>query len=730
MTAELLLNLIWAVWLWLTVVAAGVLLTRRSPAVLRRQLCRLGLVGVPIVMLGAGLVHGKWPGAGLWVRRVYTNSARAPSPPRQPVTAGGNEIASPLLPQADHAPDPPGSAADVPGRTFESAVGAERPGGSGTDVGVAAPGPPDAQPGLGATGLTDSREAPGPWRYVAYLAGAVSLLMLLGLALRQVRLTMWRRTWRPAAPAWQSLTRRLARRIGMRRPVRVFTSGRLQHPAAAGIIRPAIVLPERYPQPLGPSLRSVLAHELAHLRGRDPLWNLISRAVLAAAWWCPLTWWLHRRGRIESELTADDHALAAGTSAMSLAGTLARLAEKTPAPPTMVLSGMSCHLTRRIKMMLDERIPHTPRSPLRSRLAALAGTCLLIAAVISVPLVGVVRAEGHEPRRLAAGQAGDPPAAAAIPAGPRADRGRRVRKDVSLRIRVKDGGIVIETPDGKEIKARTITFSRSDPDRTVFRIRSDHEGALTITSSARAGEPATAPSPQVLKVFVLKHARAQDVVAKVAELYRSAPERLSMVADERNKTVVVRGARTDLERIEALLVHLDRPGPVLETKVFALQHANAREFVQVLAGLLISMRRDVSVTADQRMNAIVAAGTADDLALVAGLAEELDRPGDRRPPTPGKRPAREAKPVPGAMDPQRLVLIGEAERRVIDFEAQVELAKLRLVHVSEAHKKSAATAAEVKEAEILCVAQEKKLRSARIELKELGRLLAKPPPSR
>ncbi|KPK84675.1 MAG: hypothetical protein AMJ81_04970 [Phycisphaerae bacterium SM23_33] len=574
------------------------------------------------------------------------------------------------------------------------------------------------------------REGGDPWRYASHLAGAVSLVMLLALAVRQVRLATWRRTWQPAAPAWQSLTSRLARRIGMRRPVRVFTCGRLQHPAAAGIIRPALLLPQRCPQPLGPSLRAVLTHELAHLHGRGPMWNLISQTVLAAAWWCPLTWWLHRRGRIESELTADDHVLSTGTAATSLAQTLAGLAESRPAASAPILSGMACHLTRRIKMMLDERIPHTPRSPLRSQLGVLAGTCLLVAAVISVPLVGVVGAEGDESGRPAGAQAGAPPAAAAVPAGPRPDSSRRARKDVSLRIRVKDGGIVIETPDGKEMKAREITFSRSDPDRTVFMVQSDREGVLTITSSARAGEPATAPSPQVLKVFALKHARAQDVLAKLAELYRSAPEPLSMVADERNNTVVVRGARTDLERIEALLVQLDTPAPVLETKVFALQHANAREFVQVLAGLLVSMRRDVSVTADQRTNSIVAAGKPEDLALVAGLAEELDRPADRRAPASGKTPAREAKPVPGATDPQLRVLIGEAERRVIDFQAQLELAKLRLIRVHEARKKNAATEEEMNEAEILLEAAAQKPKSAQKELKELGQLLGEPPPSR
>ncbi|KPK84676.1 MAG: hypothetical protein AMJ81_04975 [Phycisphaerae bacterium SM23_33] len=106
MRVELLLNVMWAVWLWLTVVAAGMWVLRRQAAALRRQLCRLGLAGVVIVMLGAGLLHAGRPGSGLWLRRVRAGAEGAAPAPRHLLTSRGEEAACPLPPAPGNAPDP------------------------------------------------------------------------------------------------------------------------------------------------------------------------------------------------------------------------------------------------------------------------------------------------------------------------------------------------------------------------------------------------------------------------------------------------------------------------------------------------------------------------------------------------------------------------------------------------------------------------------------------------
>lgn len=82
---------------------------------------------------------------------------------------------------------------------------------------------------------------------------------------------------------------RLAERCGIATPeVRMGLTEGL--PLATGVFRPVIVLPTQ------PCSDSVLAHELAHIRERDLLWNLLARIVLGVFWFVPF---IHR---LETEL--------------------------------------------------------------------------------------------------------------------------------------------------------------------------------------------------------------------------------------------------------------------------------------------------------------------------------------------------------------------------------------------------------------------------------------------
>lgn len=388
MTVEALVNAAGAATLWLTAAAAAVLLLRRRPAILRRNVCRLALACVPAVMAAAAVMHAWRPAAGLVVRTAAPPAPAEPKPApirlQEPLPTGASVARTarryPPAPARDLGDEP---ATRLPARTAR---------------------PRAATP--------TAAEGPAGWAWPAIdwallvLAAAVSISIVsaLVLAARVLRLALWRRTWRPAAPAWTSLTRRLARRLGLTKPFDVYVAPGLTQPAAAGVFRGAIVLPDRSPQALGPALRGALAHELGHLHGRDPLWALLAEAVLAATWWCPPAWWLRRRAQIESELAADDHALDSGVRPIDLARTLARLAEWDCDLRLAGVSGMACHLTRRIEMIMDARQRHGSTVAPRWRwLTALAG-CVVAAAVVASPLVGAAGGgeAGDELRRAPA----------------------------------------------------------------------------------------------------------------------------------------------------------------------------------------------------------------------------------------------------------------------------------------------------------------------------------------
>jgi len=362
MTPDLLLNAAWGVTLWTASASAAVLLMRRCPAVMRRNACRLALIGTPLVLLGAIAMRHCSPSSGLLLRaagpaRPVAETAMAlPSPPAVPIGHVADEFAAGC---AEGAPDSPATAPPPPAGGHE--------------------------PRQAALAVNWRRALPAG---ILGVAGGCVLL----LAIRLLRLASWRRTWRAAPPAWRSLTRRLARRVGMKRPFSVFVAPGLSQPAAGGLFRGAIILPDRSPRSLGPGLRSALAHELGHLDGCDPLWYVLGRAVVALAWWCPLVWWLQRRARMESELAADDHALACGVRPIDLAKTLARFAEWNLRPTPAGISGMTCHLTRRIEMIMDLKQSHRSRPTRRSHWLVALAASLVGLAVVSTPLVGVARA--------------------------------------------------------------------------------------------------------------------------------------------------------------------------------------------------------------------------------------------------------------------------------------------------------------------------------------------------
>ncbi len=390
MNPELLLNIVWAVTIWMGASTAAVLLLGRCPAVIRRNVCRAGLIGVPIILAGAIVIHHRAPSSGLILRSRISNIRRtSPDGPKDVSRGHKPPVGTPLITQprkgerASFAKDP--AAPSGPTQTDIIYTETNKPTSEAKT-------PISAPPSAHRSDLSDL--SPVDWRSVVAAGVALFSGVFIFVAVLQLfRLATWRRTWMTAPPAWVSLTQRLAKRVGLNRPFSVFIAPGLSQPVAAGVIRPAIVLPALSDKAIGPALRGALSHELGHLVSRDPLWNLIGQIVTAIAWWCPLAWWLRRRARIESELTADDCATESGVRPTDLAKILARFAETNHEPIPAAISPMACHLRRRIEMMMNDKDSHNPRSTFSARWATILSGFVIALAVVATPLVGTARAE-------------------------------------------------------------------------------------------------------------------------------------------------------------------------------------------------------------------------------------------------------------------------------------------------------------------------------------------------
>jgi TonB family protein len=171
-------------------------------------------------------------------------------------------------------------------------------------------------------------------------------------------------------------------------PVRILRSPRIPGPLVTGILRPTILLPEDSTTWQPARRRAVLAHELAHIRRRDPAILLAAHITTVIYWFHPLCWLAVARLRMESERACDDAALRIGLRPSGYAEQLldlARLFNPQPAIPMATTS----HLESRVKSILD---PFVNRSfaARRTWLAA----ALITAAIVAPLAVLQLQAQG------------------------------------------------------------------------------------------------------------------------------------------------------------------------------------------------------------------------------------------------------------------------------------------------------------------------------------------------
>lgn len=104
------------------------------------------------------------------------------------------------------------------------------------------------------------------------------------------------------------LARRVVRRSRRLRS-RVRESVDIVAPVAAGLWRPAVLLPTSWREWNAETRAAVLAHEFAHIRRADAWTALLARLAVCLFWFHPLTWWLSRKIGDLAELACDVEAL-------------------------------------------------------------------------------------------------------------------------------------------------------------------------------------------------------------------------------------------------------------------------------------------------------------------------------------------------------------------------------------------------------------------------------------
>jgi beta-lactamase regulating signal transducer with metallopeptidase domain len=234
-----------------------------------------------------------------------------------------------------------------------------------------------------------------------WLAGTFCALAwtLIGIILA------WRVARRSAPDAdsnWRPILRKLNDKYGVSFPVEIGICSQLSVPMTWGFLRPMILVPANgasWPEDVK---RSVLLHELGHIRRRDCLFHFLGRLASAAYWFHPLVWYAVRQLRKTSEQAADDAVLRWQIAPPDYAEHLLRIAAEIRgqnffAHAVLPMANAS-DLSERVEAILDSGTNHRTLT----RKTCIASTVLALFLFLPCALLCVGYAQVNNDSRLEA----------------------------------------------------------------------------------------------------------------------------------------------------------------------------------------------------------------------------------------------------------------------------------------------------------------------------------------
>jgi beta-lactamase regulating signal transducer with metallopeptidase domain len=240
------------------------------------------------------------------------------------------------------------------------------------------------------------------WLVEAWLAGVVAFSLRSAGGLLLVEREQ-RKGFAAVSGPLLEMFLRLQRRLGIDRSVRYCQCVRLQTPAVLGWFRPIVMLPVSALTGLSAEqLRSVIAHELAHIQRLDAFVNVFQICVETLLFYHPAVWWLNRRIRDERELCCDDIAVSICGNPLEYARALT-LMEQWRNAPAFAMAATRGPLFARVSRLLGLKSAGTRIRGLGFTTSVL---CLTTALIAGNTFLGVV----HPRTGVRA------PASAAVPA--------------------------------------------------------------------------------------------------------------------------------------------------------------------------------------------------------------------------------------------------------------------------------------------------------------------------
>ena len=148
---------------------------------------------------------------------------------------------------------------------------------------------------------------------------------------------------------------RLALRLGISGKVLLAQSGQITSPIVLGIFKPIVLIPLGFLTELPvDQVEAILLHELAHIKRRDYLVNLLQSVAENIFFFNPAIFWLSKLIREERECCCDDLAISALDNKSSFVRALVSYQEYRIASQDEIVAftGKTNHLFYRIKRII------------------------------------------------------------------------------------------------------------------------------------------------------------------------------------------------------------------------------------------------------------------------------------------------------------------------------------------------------------------------------------------
>lgn len=196
--------------------------------------------------------------------------------------------------------------------------------------------------------------------------GRITFIWLLGVGLFSLRLLgAWvytrrlvYRTVLPVSKEWQQRFRHLKSAMHITPAVQLLESTLAKTPMVIGHFKPIILFPIGLLTSLPPAqIEALLAHELAHIRRRDYLVNLLLSVLETLFFFHPAVWWIGSIVRREREYCCDEIAVQTAGSSITFAKALAAISTQQLKPQSLAMAaaGKPKEVLHRVKRILLEQ---------------------------------------------------------------------------------------------------------------------------------------------------------------------------------------------------------------------------------------------------------------------------------------------------------------------------------------------------------------------------------------